>query len=144
MILSNIMAAVAASTILSASQAFAHSPPDTARVFFTNLQQGVEVTSPFRIAFGIQGFGVTSAGDSARSKHVAGHFHLLVNQAQLPDMEQPLPYTRNIIHFDRGETETTLELPAGRHTLQLMLADEEHEPHDPPLLSEQITITVNR
>jgi len=130
--------AVAGIMILWMSSTFAHSPPENARVFFTNLRDGATVSNPFTVIFGITGFGVTKAGDKAKNKHIAGHYHLLIDLKQLPDMEQPLPYTSNIIHYDQGETETTLELPAGRHSLQLLLA----EPHEPPLLSQKTTITV--
>ncbi len=122
--------------------AMAHAPPDDAKVFFVNLKNGDNVTSPFQVVFGINGFGITPAGTKTKRKHVAGHHHLLVNIKKLPDMDEPLPHNPNIIHFDKGERETILKLPAGKHTLQMLLADEEHEPHEPPLLSEKITITV--
>jgi len=140
--LSRIAAIVTASFVLLISSVFAHSPPESAGVFFANLKDGATVTSPFKVAFGIKGFGVTTAGDNAKRKHVAGHHHLLIDLKQLPKMDEPLPYSKNIVHYDQGETETTLELPPGQHTLQLLLADEDHEPYDPPLLSKIITITV--
>jgi len=140
----NIISTLAASLLLSVSCVFAHSPPESAKVFFVNLKDGASVGSPFNVVFGIKGFGITTAGDHAKRKHVAGHHHLLLDLEQLPDMQQPLPYTPNIIHYDLGETEATLELPPGLHSLQLLLADEEHEPHEPPLLSDKITVRVTK
>ncbi len=122
----------------------AHTPPEHAKVYFVGLTDGAVVESPFRVQFGIQGFGITPAGTTGKERHTAGHHHLLVNVESLPDMDEPIPRDRHHMHFDAGETETLLELPPGKHTLQLLLGDEEHEPHDPPLLSEKIIITVRR
>ena len=120
----------------------AHTPPGHARVYFVELKDGAVVESPFRVQFGIQGFGITPAGTTGKERHTAGHHHLLVDVDSLPDMDEPIPQDPHHIHFDAGETETLLELPPGEHTLQLLLGDEDHEPHDPALLSEKITITV--
>ncbi len=128
--------------IFTAAAAAAHSPPEGARVFFVNPKDGASISGQFTVIFGIQGFGVTTAGDGAKRKHVAGHHHLLVDMDKLPDMEQPLPYNPHVIHYDRGESEAKIELPTGQHTLQILLTDEGHEPHNPPLLSEKISITV--
>ena len=67
---------------------------------------------------------------------------LLVDVEQLPDIDEPIPRDAHYIHFDGGEIETLLELPSGRHTLQLLLGEEEHEPHDPPLVSDKINVIV--
>ncbi|WP_316369548.1 DUF4399 domain-containing protein [Candidatus Thiodiazotropha sp. CDECU1] len=128
--------------LLITAVAEAHSPPQHAKVYFIDLQQGDVVKSPFKVKFGIQGFGITPAGTKGKRRHTAGHHHLLVDVEQLPDLDAPIPSDENHIHFDQGETETVLELPPGRHTLQLLLGDEEHEPQDPALFSEKITITV--
>jgi hypothetical protein len=128
--------------LLSAVIAEAHSPPKHAKVYFINLHQGDVVKSPFKVKFGIQGFGLTPAGTKSKRRHTAGHHHLLVDVEQLPDLDAPIPNDEHHIHFDQGETEAVLKLPPGRHTLQLLLGDEEHEPQDPPLFSEKITITV--
>jgi hypothetical protein len=120
----------------------AHTPPSHARVFFENIKDGDEVKSPVFIKFGIEGFGITPAGTKGKIRHTAGHHHLLVNVKELPDLDEPIPRDERHLHFDQGETETTLELPAGKHTLQLLLGDEQHEPQDPALFSEKITITV--
>ena len=124
------------------SATFAHSPPAKAKIYFMNLEDGSVVSNPVEIKFGIQGFGITPAGTTGKRRHNAGHHHLLVDVKQLPDMDQAIPSDSQHIHFDQGETETTMDLPLGRHTLQLLLGDEDHEPQDPPLISEKITITV--
>ncbi|MCU7806580.1 MAG: DUF4399 domain-containing protein [Candidatus Thiodiazotropha sp. (ex Semelilucina semeliformis)] len=130
------------SLIFSAIAGFAHTPPDEARVFFVELRDGDTVKSPVKIRFGIEGFGITPAGTTDKIRHQAGHYHLLVNQDTLPDLDNPIPRDAYHIHFDQGETEAHLSLPPGRHTLQLLLGDEDHEPHDPPLISQKITIWV--
>lgn len=121
--------------------AVAHSPPDNARVFFVDLKDGDVVTSPFKVKFGITGFGLTPAGTTGKKRHTAGHHHLLVDLETLPDSE-PIPRDRHHLHFDGGETEAVIELPPGPHTLQLLLGDEQHEPQEPALYSERINIIV--
>jgi hypothetical protein len=120
----------------------AHTPPESARVFFIGLEDGAVVRSPFEVHFGIEGFGITPAGTTGRIRHTAGHFHLLVDLNHQPDLDAPIPRDERHRHFDQGETETTLSLPPGRHSLQLLLGDEDHEPHYPPLISNKISITV--
>jgi len=124
------------------SLAQAHSPPPEARIYFIGLTDGAVVSSPLKLKFGIEGFGITPAGSTGRIRHTAGHHHLLLDLDELPDMDEPIPYSAKHIHYDKGETEAVLELSPGRHTLQLLLGDEEHEPQAPPLLSERISITV--
>ena len=128
-----------ASTLTTAN---AHTPPPEARVFFIGLNDRVVVQSPFTVQFGIKGFGITSAGTTSKRRHTAGHHHLLVNLPKLPDLDEPIPRDANHLHFDNGETSATIELPPGRHTLQLLLGDEDHEPQNPALFSDRITITV--
>ena len=128
--------------LLATAELQAHSPPAGARVYFIGVKDGAVVQSPFRVKFGIEGFGITPAGTTGKQRHTAGHHHLLVDVQRLPAMDEPIPRDARHIHFDRGETETLLELPPGRHSLQLLLGDEQHEPQDPPLLSERIHITV--
>ena len=99
---------------------------------------GEAVKGRFKVWFGLRNFGVAPAGVR---KDNTGHHHLLVD-ADLPPMDEPIPNNRNYIHFGKGQTETYLELPPGRHTLQLLMGDAEHIPHDPPILSKKITITV--
>jgi hypothetical protein len=120
----------------------AHTPPKHAKLFFIGLANDSVVESPFKVRMGIRGFGITPAGTTGIRRHQGGHHHLLIDVEQLPDMDAPIPADAHHLHYDRGETEAVLNLPPGRHTLQLLLGDEDHEPQNPPLLSEIITITV--
>ncbi len=100
---------------------------------------GATVSSPVTVVFGLRGMGVAPAGIDRPG---TGHHHLLVDLEQLPPLDQPLPSDASHRHFGGGQTETSLELSPGRHTLQLVLADHTHTPHDPPVISQRITITV--
>lgn len=113
------------------------SPPG-ARVFFVNIADGDTVTSPVKLEFGIDGMKVVPAGTDAGN---SGHHHVIVDAA-LPPMDAPIPADANHVHFGDGSTSTELSLPSGEHTLQLLFADYLHIPHEPPLSSERITITV--
>lgn len=112
--------------------------PEGARVFFIAPQDGDVVSSPVRVEFGIEGMGVVPAGQAAPH---SGHHHVLVD-APLPVLGLPIPADANHIHFGDGSSSTELTLEAGEHTLQLLFADHLHIPHDPPVYSEPITITV--
>lgn len=120
----------------------AHTPPPGARIFFIGIEDGAVVESPFRVRFGIEGFGITPAGTKGKIRHQAGHHHLLIDVEQLPDLDASIPRDPHHLHFDKGETETVLDLPPGIHTLQLLLGDEDHEPHDPVLKSKKIRVRV--
>jgi hypothetical protein len=113
--------------------------PAGAEVYFVSPANGAEVTSPVTIRFGLRGMGVAPAGVTSPN---TGHHHLLIDVAELPADNLPLPATDQIRHFGLGQTEATLELPPGQHTLQLVLGDALHIPHDPPVRSDKITITV--
>lgn len=113
--------------------------PDTATAYIIAPANGAIVTSPVTVKFGLTGMGIAPAGID---KDNTGHHHLLVDLADLPDLAQPLPSTEHIKHFGGGQTETTLALPTGEHTLQILLANYAHVPHEPPVLSAPITITV--
>lgn len=128
--------------LLTTAIAGAHTPPQHAKVYFIGVADGAVVKSPLRVKFGIKGFGITPAGTTGKRRHTAGHHHLLVDVEPLPDLDKAIPRDEHHLHFDQGESEAVLELPPGRHTLQLLLGDEQHEPQDPPLLSDKITITV--
>jgi hypothetical protein len=101
----------------------------------TNLET---LASPARVVFGLKGAGVAPAGIDLPN---TGHHHLLVDTT-LTEFGQPIPADAKHIHFGLGQTETTIELPTGRHTLQLVLGDQLHVPHDPPLVSDVVTIVV--
>ncbi|MBC7906056.1 MAG: DUF4399 domain-containing protein [Rhodospirillaceae bacterium] len=90
------------------------------------------------LRMGLKGMGVAPAGVVWPN---AGHHHVLVDVPP-PPIDEPIPNDRNHLHFGKGQTEARIELPPGKHTLQLMLGDEKHFPFDPPLLSNKITITV--
>ncbi len=109
-----------------------------ARVFFISPADGDTVTSPVRIEFGIEGMTVAPAGDD--TPH-SGHHHLLIDTG-LPEMGLPIPADANHVHFGDGSTATEVDLEPGEHTLQMLLGDHLHIPHDPPLTSDPITITV--
>ena len=89
--------------------------------------------------FGLKGMGVAPAGVTLAN---TGHHHLLIDVDTAPDMNVPLPATDNIKHFGGGQTETELTLPPGKHTLQLVLGEALHIPHEKPIVSPKITITV--
>ncbi len=112
--------------------------PEGARVFFVNIADGDTVTSPFTVEFGLEGMTVTTAGDNAEN---SGHHHLIIN-APLPDMTLPVPADDNYRHFGDGSSSTELTLEPGQHTLQLLLGDWLHRPHEPAVYSDVITITV--
>jgi hypothetical protein len=112
--------------------------PATAKLYFVNLRNGMTVTSPVKVIFGLSGMGVAPAGIE---KEGTGHHHLLMNVNEV-DANAPLPANDQFRHFGAGQTETSVELKPGQHTLQLVLGDQNHIPHHPPVLSERITITV--
>lgn len=124
--------------LLTAVAAWATPAPEGAVLYFIAPQDGSTVSNPVRVQFGLKGMGVAPAGVQ---KENTGHHHLLID-ADLPSSGAPIPSDENHRHFGGGQTEVTLELAPGTHTLQLLLGDFSHIPHDPPVTSEQITITV--
>lgn len=113
--------------------------PADAQVYFISPKDGATVTSPFKAQFGLSGMGVAPAGID---KEGTGHHHLLIDLETLPDLDKALSATEHIKHFGGGQTEVTLTLPPGEHTLQLLLANYVHIPHEPPVISDPITLTV--
>jgi hypothetical protein len=95
-------------------------------------------TTHVHVWFGTRNFGVAPAGTN---KPNTGHHHLLIDTA-LPPLDQPIPHDKNHLHFGLGQTETYVDLPPGTHTLQILMGDADHVPHDPPLMSKKITIHV--
>jgi hypothetical protein len=117
-------------------------PPD-AKVYFVNLKDGDTVTSPVLIQFGLSGMGISPAGVQGDPTVGTGHHHLLINTELKGDgLKAPIPADEKHVHFGKGQTEARITLPPGRHTLQLLLGDWTHIPHDKPVMSERITITV--
>jgi Domain of unknown function (DUF4399) len=131
------------SVTLCAGLAIAQAPktkaPDNATVYIQTPKDGETVSSPVTVRFGLKGIGVAPAGVNQPN---TGHHHLLIDVATPPDFNAALPVTENIKHFGGGQTETELTLPAGKHTLQLVLGDYLHIPHEKPIVSQKITITV--
>ncbi len=118
----------------------AHWPPD-AKVFFVEPADGATITGPVKVVMGVKGIEIAPAGTQ---KPNTGHHHILIDTS-VPKGEKaayPLPADDNIKHFGKGQTEATLTLTPGKHTLQLLVGDGNHIPYDPPLASNQITITV--
>ena len=128
--------------LLAAAAAAAELPrqpaPENAAVYFISPADGTVVSSPVAVKFGLRGMGVAPAG--LDYPHT-GHHHLLIDAPEV-DMGLPLPKTEQIRHFGGGQTEASLELTPGAHTLQLLLGDYLHIPHDPPVMSDTITVTV--
>jgi hypothetical protein len=114
--------------------------PEGAKVYFISPEDGATVSSPVTVRFGLEGMGVAPAGVEQEK---TGHHHLLIDTRLSDDMlGQPIPADDQHRHFGGGQTETAVELSPGEHTLQLVLGDWSHIPHDPPVMSAPITITV--
>jgi hypothetical protein len=127
---------------LSISLAIAGETPSApgAKVFFTNIKDGDTVTSPVTVKFGISGMTIAPAGNQVPN---TGHHHLIIDADITPDMlAQPIPADAQHLHFGKGQTEATVMLSPGHHTLQLLLGDAGHVPHNPPVMSDKIKITV--
>lgn len=122
----------------SGGQNFQTASMPGASVYFIHPLNGMTVKSPVTVKFGLKGMGVAPAGVE---KTGTGHHHLIID-APLPALDENILADENHIHFGGGQTETTIELTPGKHTLQLLLGDQNHLPHNPPVFSEVITITV--
>ncbi len=121
------------------AQAMDRTPaPEGARAYIVSPSDGATVASPVHVVFGLEGMGVAPAGVD---KPMTGHHHILID-ADLETPDRPIPADDRHVHFGGGQTETTLDLAPGTHTLQLVLGDHNHVPHDPPVVSRKITITV--
>lgn len=124
----------------SASAQMPRTPsPEGAMVYIISPQDGATVSGDVTVRFGLKGMGIAPAGIDFPD---TGHYHLFVNVEALPPLDQPIPSDDHHLHFGKGQTETTLHLEPGTYTLQLVLGDKNHVPHDPPVISEKITITV--
>ncbi len=109
-----------------------------AELYIISPKDGESITGPVTVIFGLKGMGVAPAGTE---KENTGHHHLLINTG-LPAMDLPVPADDQHKHFGKGQTQTTIELPPGKHTLQLLLGNHLHVPHNPVVASEVIEITV--
>lgn len=112
--------------------------PAGAKLYFIEPKDGASIKGPVRVVMGLSGMGIAPAGIDAPE---TGHHHILVDVEKL-DTDRPIPANDRHRHFGRGQTETAVELAPGTHTLQLVLGDRNHVPHDPPVMSQKITVTV--
>jgi len=112
--------------------------PAGAKVYIISPKNGDTVTGPVLVQFGLNGAGIAPAGTQVDG---TGHHHLLIDDPTV-DLTQALPMTDQVKHFGKGQTETTLTLKPGKHTLQLIFADWKHQPFNPSIASDKITITV--
>ena len=127
-----------ATCVVSAACALPAAATAAAEAYIISPQDGATVKSPFVVRFGLKGMGVAPAGVEMPG---TGHHHLIID-APLPAAGQPVPFDDNHKHFGKGQTETELSLPPGEHTLQLILGDHTHVPHDPPVVSKRIRVRV--
>jgi hypothetical protein len=127
-------------TVAGHAQAGTTPAPENAYLYIGWPTDGqvIPAGKPFRVWFGLRNMGVAPKGVKAPN---TGHHHLLID-TDMPPPDQEIPSDRNHLHFGAGETETTLELPPGKHTLQLLMGDDQHVPHNPPVHSKKITIVV--
>ncbi|SFN34847.1 DUF4399 domain-containing protein [Dokdonella immobilis] len=113
--------------------------PAGVELYFITPKDGDTVGEDVVVRFGLRGMGVSPAG---MQKEKTGHHHLLIDVEGLPPLDRPIPADANHVHFGGGQTETTVKLTPGKHTLQLDLADALHMQFDPPIVSKKITINV--
>ncbi len=138
-ILSFIAFAILSAPVFAAETLPKSPSPEGARVYIISPRDGATVKSPVRVRFGLVGMGVAPAGIDVPD---TGHHHLIIDLDKLPDLNQPLPASENVVHFGKGQTEAKIELSPGKHTLQLVLGDKIHLAHEPAVISKKITITV--
>jgi Domain of unknown function (DUF4399) len=135
-----VIAAVALASVATLAWAEDRTPsPAGAEVFIISPKDGATVKSPVTVQFGLKGMGVAPAGVKFEN---TGHHHLLIDTDVPSDLNAPLPTSDNVRHFGKGQTEASIELKPGKHTLQLVLGDDKHTPHNPAVISKKITITV--
>ena len=134
----NPQISVAAEVPTSAPMIKRNKAPENAGVYFISPKANAMVTSPVEVKFGVKNMEIVPSGQNSP---LTGHHHIIIN-ANLPNMNFPIPANENYVHFGDGSTETMLNLSQGEHTLQLILGDYLHVPHSSPVYSEQINITV--
>ncbi len=125
--------------LLALTFIFSISAAPSAKVFIISPKDGAEVSSPFEVVFGLQGMGIAPAGINFPN---TGHHHLLIDLDKLPDLKSGIPADAQHLHFGKGQTQATIELDPGEHTLQLLLGDWMHVPHETPVVSGKINILV--
>lgn len=138
----SLLVAAMLATAFAAPSALAGPTPAPANAYayigYPNDGQTLPAGKPFKVWFGLRYMGVAPRGVKFPN---TGHHHLLID-VDLPPMDQEIPSDRNHLHYGAGETETMLELPPGKHTIQLLMGDDKHIPHNPPVYSRKITIYV--
>jgi hypothetical protein len=135
------------SIVLSAALTFLPLPvhaqdkpaPKDALLYFVWPQDGATIKGAFWCRFGLRNMGVTHAGDNFQN---SGHHHLFIDVAEPLDPKEPIPQDKSHLHFGAGQTEARIELPPGKHTLQLVLGDAAHYPFNPPVISNKITVRI--
>ena len=132
-----IAALIVAATVAGAQERSA--PASGAEVYIISPKDGAKVKGPVVVLFGLKGMGIAPAGVKFDN---TGHHHLLVDMDVPADLSVPMPATDKLLHFGKGQTQTSLNLAPGKHTLQLVFADLNHRAFNPPLVSKKITITV--
>ncbi len=136
----SLIATAISACLLIVGSAFARTPsPEGVQLYIISPADGEVVSRPVTVRFGLKGMGVAPAGIE---KENTGHHHLLIDVSSPPALDMPLPSDSQHKHFGGGQTEATIDLSPGEHTLQLILGDKNHIPHDPPVMSKKITITV--
>ncbi len=131
--------ACAAALALATAAASREPSPAGAEVYIVSPKNGAKVKSPVTVVFGLKGMGIAPAGIKFDN---TGHHHLLIDSDLPADLSQPLAANEKSVHFGKGQTETSVTLPPGKHTLQLVLGDMLHIPHDPAVYSKKITVVV--
>lgn len=125
--------------LAASAQSLPRTPsPAGAEVYIIAPADGAVVGPEVTVRFGLKGMGIAPAGTAAAN---SGHHHLLID-APMPALDQPIPADAQHVHFGKGQTETTVTLTPGKHTLQLLLGDQNHIPHEPPVVSQVVTVTV--
>lgn len=132
-----IAALILAATIAGAQERTA--APSGAEVYIISPKDGAKIKGPVVVLFGLKGMGIAPAGVKYDN---TGHHHLLVDMDVPSDLSVPMPATDKLLHFGKGQTQASLTLAPGKHTLQLVFADLNHMAFDPPLVSKKITVTV--
>jgi hypothetical protein len=133
-----LAAVLLASSSLALAQERTPSPAG-AEVYIVSPKDGATVSSPVTVVFGLKGMGIAPAGIKFDN---TGHHHLLIDTDAPADSSKPLPASDKVVHFGKGQTEASVKLTPGTHTLQLLLGDQNHVPHNPPVMSKKITVTV--
>ena len=135
------MACIVMTAIMLATSAFPQGKqsPDDAYLYFVWPQDGAVIKGGFSCRFGLRNMGVTHAGDDFAN---SGHHHLLIDVNEPLDSNEAIPQDKTHLHFGTGQTEARIELPPGKHTLQLVLGDAKHFPFKPPVVSKKITVFI--